>query len=239
MSYAIQTINLTKVFNTRSGLFNLFHGKNVTVVDNVNLQISKGELFGLLGKNGAGKTTLIKIFSTLILPTSGKVIINGFDIFKDEYKIKRSIGLITGEERSFYWRLTGRENLRFFSALLNLSCRETEERIEELTQLLSLNGFIDKRFDLYSTGMKQKLSIVRGLLHNPQILLIDELTKGLDPGISMEIRGWIKKLTRKGYTVIFVTHRIDEAEEICDRVGVMTDGRLDMIDDVKGIRRYF
>ncbi len=239
MSYAIQTINLTKIFNTRSGLFNLLSGEKVTAVDDINLQIRRGELFGILGENGAGKTTLIKIFSTLILPTSGKVIINGFDILKDEKKIKRSIGLVTGEERSFYWRLTGRQNLRFFAVLLDLSRNKTEERIEELTQLLSLRGFMDKRFDLYSTGMKQKLSIARGLLHNPRILFLDELTRSLDPGTSMDIRLWIKDLTRKGYTVIFVTHRVDEAEEICDRIGVMSDGKIDLLDNAKEIRNYF
>lgn len=149
MPLAIETISLTKKF------------KQTTACNQINLQVKKGEMFALIGPNGAGKTTLIKILCALLLPNSGKAYVNGFDVSENPFAVKNCIGLVTTEERSFYWRLTGRENLAFFGALNNLSNREVNKRIEELSPFLGLDGYLDKLVQDYSSGMRQKLSLAR------------------------------------------------------------------------------
>lgn len=230
--YAIETKNLGKRFllakSTRQFILNpLGKAKVVVAVNQVNLKIKKTELFALVGPNGAGKTTLIKMLACLILPSEGSAEVNGFDIVKEEMRVKSSIGLLTGEERSFYWRLTGRENLNFFATLYNLSREKAKQRIEQLTQLLRIEE-LDKRFLEYSTGMKQRLAIARSLLNDPAVLLMDEPTRQLDPIAAEDLRQLIKKrlVEQQRKTILFCTHNLSEAASLGSRIAIMDKGRL-------------
>lgn len=208
------------------GLTKEFRRKD-EVVCRVDMDIKKGGLFCLVGPNGAGKTTLIKMLCGLILPTSGEIIINGYDMAKEANKVKVSIGLVTGDERSFYWRLTGRQNMEFFAALYGLSLQAGKKRIRELFGILHIDE-PNKRFQEYASGVKQKLSIARALLSDPSILFIDELTKSLDPTSAMELRMLIKEtlVKKQGKTVFFSSHNLHEVEELADRIALMSEGRI-------------
>lgn len=194
-------------------------------LNNISFSLKEGRILGILGPNGAGKTTLLKIIATLILPDKGKVTINGCRLGIDDDKIKSYIGMVYSEERSFYWRLTGRQNLEFFAALHNL--KNTRDKIDKLLGLFKIN-YADKRFDSYSTGMKQKLSLIRGLLHEPQIILMDEPTRSLDYTTSLELRDFIKDILVKqqGKTVISTTHNMEEAAYFCDSFIILNKGEL-------------
>jgi ABC-2 type transport system permease protein len=196
-------------------------------VDGVTLSIKAGELFGLLGPNGAGKTTLIKVLCTLIQPTSGVATINGYDLTQ-EYRVKSSVGLMTSDERSFYWRLTGRQNLEFFGRLHHIPHEELGFRIEEAIDFSDLTPVADKRFNTYSTGMRQRLAIARAILHNPSILFLDEPARGLDPESIIRLHKLIRQelVDRKGITVFLTTHDLVEAESLCDRIALMNQGRI-------------
>ena len=231
MEYAIETFNLTKRFIPTRGFIDLLHPfrkKEVTALDDVNIKIRRGELFGILGPNGAGKTTLIKVLCTLILPTCGTAYINGYDTIKEEEKVKASIGLVTGEERSFYWRLTGRQNLYFFASLHNFSSSVAQKRVNNILNFVDLEDKADDKFHSYSTGMKQRMAIARGLLNDPAILFMDEPTKSLDPGAAQNLREFIKErlVKEQGKTVFLSTHHLEEAEQLCDRIAVINKGRI-------------
>lgn len=227
MEYAIEILNLTKKFQKtkrfRDIFMHPFRKKEILALDKVNLKIKKGELFGILGPNGAGKTTLIKILCTLILPTSGTAYINGYNIVEEEEQVKASIGLVTGEERSFYWRLTGRQNLEFFASLLGFNVQKAKKRVIEVLDIVGLKDKAEEKFQNYSTGMKQKMAIARGLINSPEILFMDEPTKSLDPSASHNLREFIKKKLVKehGKTVFLSTHHLDEAEHLCDRIAII------------------
>ena len=228
MDYAIETIGLTKDFISARSLLHPFRaGKRVRALNQVNLQIERGKVFALLGPNGAGKTTLIKVLCSLIIPDGGRARVNGYDIAKEEARVRQSIGLVTGEERGFYWRLTGRQNLQFFAALYNFSGKEAKERVAELLHFLGVEE-PDKRFQEYSTGIKQRLGIARSLLPNPQILFMDEPTKSLDPAAAVRLRNFVRgRLSReKGKTVFFTTHQTQEAEDLADRIAIMDKGEI-------------
>ena len=226
----LQTRNLTKEFIKRRGLSSLRHPlekKTFTAVRKVNLEVGRGEIFGLLGPNGAGKTTLTKMLCTLILPSSGTATIAGFDLIKQQDKVKSSIALISSEERSFYWRLSGRQNLDFFTSLRGIPKSEADRRIPEVLELVGMADAADRRFYEYSTGMKQRMALARGLLADPEIFFMDEPTKGLDPIATKQIHDFIKDhLVSRGKTVILATHHLVEAEEVCGRVGIMYDGEM-------------
>jgi len=184
-------------------------------------------LFCLVGTNGAGKTTLLKLLCNLILPTSGEIFINGYNVIKDSERTRSSIGLVTGDERSFYWRLTGKQNMKFFATFYNLSSYESRIKIDELFKLLHIEE-PDKRFQEYSSGIKQRLSIARALLNDSPVLFLDELTKGLDPASAKELRIFIKEtlVKEKKKTVFFSTHNLHEAEELADRIAFMRKGKI-------------
>lgn len=226
----LQTINLTKQFTKRKGLSSRrgFLDKVIfTAVRDINLSVERGEIFGLLGSNGAGKTTLTKMLCTLMLPTSGSATINGFDIVRQQNQVKRAIALISSEERSFYWRLTGRNNLKFFAALSGLSGKQARQRIDEVLEQIGMTDAADRRFQEYSTGMKQRMALARGLLADPEIFFMDEPTKGLDPVATKDLHDFIRnELTQQGKTVILATHQLVEAEEVCDRIGIMSHGEM-------------
>jgi ABC-2 type transport system ATP-binding protein len=197
-------------------------------VDGVSLQIEQGELFGILGQNGAGKTTLIKMLCTALLPTSGSATVAGYDVVREARHVRQAIGLVSGEERSFYWRLTGRQNLEFFAALYHVPPATARQRIDSLLNGVGLTADADRPFRTYSTGMRQKLAIARGLLNQPQVLFMDEPTRSLDPISAQNIRRFVADyiLGELGSTVILATHSMAEAEELCHRVALIRAGRV-------------
>lgn len=212
------------------------HTKPTRALDDISFSLKKGEILGVLGPNGAGKTTLLKIIATLVLPDQGKVTISGNRVGKNDEKIKSIIGLATSEERSFYWRLTGKQNLEFFASLYDLNKRQSESRIQHLLELFNLD-YIDKRFDSYSTGMKRRLSIVRALLHNPEILLLDEPTKSLDYNSACQLRNFVKKETLQGRTIICATHNMEEAEDLCNLFLILHEGRIYGLGTLEELRK--
>jgi ABC-type multidrug transport system ATPase subunit/ABC-type multidrug transport system permease subunit len=235
-SYAIQTFNLTKRFPEGERLMGLLPSRifGPPAVDGLNLAIHAGELFGLLGPNGAGKTTLVKMLATLVEPTSGDAVVCGYDL-GDHAAVKASIGLVTTDERSFFWRLSGRQNLAFFSALHGL---RDPARVDETLEQVGLEAVADRRFKEYSTGMRQRLAIARALLHRPSVLFLDEPTRGLDPpairSLHKLIRGELT--TGQGLTVLMTTHWLQEAESLCDRIAIMHRGRIRGIGTVDDLR---
>jgi ABC-2 type transport system ATP-binding protein len=232
MSYIVETFNLTKRFpqvkSYREMFIHPFRKKETTALESVSIKVRRGELFGILGPNGAGKTTLIKLLCTLILPNEGTAYINGYNVVEESEKVKASIGLITGEERSFYWRLTGKQNLQFFASLYNLSSYDAQERINRVLKLVDLQDKADDRFQSYSTGMKQRMAIARGLINDPEVLFMDEPTKGLDPIITQEIREFIAEtiVKEQGKTVFLATNNMQEAEQLCDRIAIINQGKV-------------
>lgn len=228
MNYAIETFALSKQFPAPTGWLGWLSRKEPPrpAVDSVDLAVRQGELFGLLGPNGAGKTTLIKLLTTLIAPSSGRAQIMGYDLRQDA-AIKACAGLATSDERSFYWRLSGRQNLEFFAALQNLPQAEIRYRVDEALAAVHMAESAQQRFQTYSTGMRQRLTIARALLHRPQLLFLDEPTKGLDPTAARQLQQLIRQLVEtQGLTVFLTTHILEEAEQICDRVAVMHRGRM-------------
>ena len=240
---AIITCELTKRFPRTSGYRDLLPFKKkqwVTAVEKVSLEIQPGELFGLLGPNGAGKTTLIKLLCCLVLPTSGNASIFGNDVQKKEQTVKRLVGLVNAEERSFYWRLTGRENLHFYTSLYQLPRQQAKQRINELLKVMDLEKDADRRFQNYSTGMKQKMAIIRGLLSEPKVIFVDEPTRSLDPVSAQAVRSFIReKATAEKKTVVLATHNLTEAEQLCDRLAIMDHGRVIALGSVKELRSVF
>jgi ABC-2 type transport system ATP-binding protein len=240
---AISIENLTKKFPRTSGYRDLLPFRErqwITAVKDVSLDINEGEFFGLLGPNGAGKTTLIKMLCSLVLPNSGMAQVFGHDILREEQAVKKIVGLVSSEERSFYWRLTGRENLQFYASLYQLSRRDARKRIEELLSMVELTGEADIRFHNYSTGMRQKLAIARGLLSEPRILFVDEPTRSLDPVSAQAVRSFLReKVAGEGKTVILATHNLNEAEQLCDRLAIMDHGRIIALGSVQELRSLF
>ena len=227
----IELKDITKTFVERSWRTLLLgkKPKRVRALNGVSLEVGPGEICGILGPNGAGKTTLIKILATLIIPDSGSAGICGYDLADQPQHVRRLIGLVNTSERSFYWRLTGRQNLHFFAALYNPpDSRKGRERIENLLDLVGLSDKADTPFMKYSTGQKQRMALIRALLSSPQVLLMDEPTNSLDPVAASEFREFTKKelKQRQGKTVLWCTHNLKEAEEVCDRLAIIHKGKV-------------
>lgn len=232
MTRAIDVEELTKRFRRLHGYRDLvtypWRSADLVAVDGISLAVERGELFGLLGQNGAGKTTLIRMLATTLLPTAGRALVEGHDVVRDPHAVRRHIGLITGEERSFYLRLTGRQNLEFFAALFRVTGAVARRRIEAMADRLDLAAHLDRPFNQYSSGMRQKLAIMRGLLTEPRVLFMDEPTRALDPISARMLRGFVVDhvIRELGCTVLLATHSIVEAEELCHRLALIRDGRL-------------
>ncbi len=211
----------------------------VQALRGVDFEVRPGETFGLLGPNGAGKTTLVKILSCLVLPDEGRAVVGGHDV-RDENRVKPLIGLVHSDERSFYWRLSGRENLRFFARLYDVRGRAVEGRIDALLRRVQMEDAADRRFSDYSSGMKQRLAIARALLHDPPILLMDEPTRSLDPAASLRLREFVatELHARDGKTILLATHNLREAEVLCDRVAILVKGTIRQIGTVPEVRRW-
>ncbi|MDG6950102.1 MAG: ABC transporter ATP-binding protein [Nitrososphaerota archaeon] len=196
----------------------------------IDFQIASGELFGLIGPNGAGKTTTIKILTTLLTPTGGDALILGLNVRKDLYEIRRRIGIVFGGERGLYNRVTAVDNLRYFSDLYGVDPRAAKERIPELLEIVGLAGREKERVEKYSRGMKQRLHIAKALVHDPELIFLDEPTIGLDPAGARDIRNMVRDLKAQGKTILLTTHYMFEAEELCQRVGVISKGKIVALD---------
>ncbi len=230
---ALECNNVVKIFRRGRG----FKRRSIRAVDGATITLHPGELFGLLGPNGAGKTTLVRCIATLLIPDAGTIKVLGRDAFKDSLFCRQRIGLLTSGERTLYWKLSARDNLKFFAALYGLMGKERDRRIDYLLELLDLKEVANERLERYSSGMKQKVSLARALLHNPELLLLDEPTLGLDPQFGRFIRQFIKEeLNQKqGKTILLTTHYMDEADELCERIAFINKGK---IVDIKSPQEY-
>ena len=236
---AIECENLRRTFVTSKGRLSFKKKKEIIALDDVNFSIKEGELFGLLGPNGAGKTTTTRILCTLLLPTSGTARILGYDVVKEARNVQRVVNMVAGGERMLYFRLTARENLEYFVELYNVPRKEVKERIDDLMGLVGLTDRQDEPVERFSKGMKQRLQIARGLINDPDVLLLDEPTLGLDVHIARDIRRFIQdELVRnRKKTVLLTTHYLYEAEEICDRVAFIHKGKIIAIDTPQNFKK--
>lgn len=203
----------------------------------IDLHFQQGDRVALLGPNGAGKTTLLKLIGGLLLPTEGEIRVNGFSTLRDNGPARRSVGFVMNEERSFFWRLTGRQNLEFFGALDNLQGRLLQARIDELIELVGLGDAAGKPFSNYSTGMKQRLAMARGLLADPDVLILDEPTRALDPLACEDLMELILQRIHAdaGKTLLIATHRFDEVRRLCEKVLVIHQGRIRSLDRLSNL----
>jgi len=221
----IQVKNLTKMF------------KNFTAVDSISFDVKKGEIFGLLGPNGAGKSTTIRMLCTLSRPTKGTATIGGYDIVKNDTEVRKLVGIVS-EKMIMYDRLTAKENLRFFGSLFGLPKDVLDKRISELLDLVQLTKWKDSLVGTFSTGMRQRMNVIRALLNMPQVLFLDEPTLGLDPQSTVEIREFIRKVNRENKTTILVTtHMMGEADLLCDRIGIIDHGKIAALDTSANLKR--
>jgi ABC-2 type transport system ATP-binding protein len=222
---AIQARGLVRTYKTSTGIFRR-RAVEVQAVRGVSFEVADGELFGLLGPNGAGKTTTIKMLITLLIPTEGSASVLGYDVVKDAREVRKRIGYVFGGDRGLYERLSALDNLRYFAELYAVPPAEQKRRIAELLDLVGLSGREKERVEGYSRGMRQRLHIARGLLHDPPVVFLDEPTIGVDPVGARELRRTIAGLTEAGKTVLLTTHYMFEADDLCDRMAVITRGEI-------------
>jgi ABC-2 type transport system ATP-binding protein len=221
----VEAHDLHRTYRTSTGTLQR-KWKNVEAVRGVSFAIEQGELFGLLGPNGAGKTTTIKMLITLLIPTKGTASVLGYDVVKDAREVRKRIGYVFGGERGVYERLSGYDNLRYFAELYGVPPHEIRPRIDFLLELVGLTGREQERTEGYSRGMKQRLHIARGLLHDPPVVFLDEPTIGLDPVGARELRATIASLAEAGKTILLTTHYMFEADALCDRIAVINRGEI-------------
>jgi ABC-2 type transport system ATP-binding protein len=196
-----------------------------TAVDNVSLRLGKGEFFGFLGLNGAGKTTTIKMMTGLFEPTSGSCLINGHNVHTEPMLAKRSTGYVP-DQPWLYDKLTGREFLYFIGGLFGMTAGVLKERIGEMVEGLEIGSFVDRRGEEFSLGMRQRVVLTAALLHDPQVLIIDEPLVGLDPRSARLIKDLLKKKTRQGTTVFMSSHLLEVVDELCDRIAIIKNGHI-------------
>jgi ABC-2 type transport system ATP-binding protein len=216
---AIETKNLSRTFNGRKA------------VQEVTIAVEEGEIFGLLGPNGAGKTTTIRMLTGQLRPTSGEATVTGCDIVRDRGRMKSKIGVVF-EYQNLYERMTGGENLRFAARLFG----SDERRVREMLERIELQDRANDPIRRYSNGMKQRLLIARALIHEPKILFLDEPTKGLDPTASRKIRDLVKELAEHGVTILLTTHYMEEADQLCDHLAFLNEGRIVAMDTPQNLK---
>jgi ABC-2 type transport system ATP-binding protein len=221
----VEAIDLHRTYRTTTGTFRR-RSLEVEAVRGVSFEIREGELFGLLGPNGAGKTTTIKMLITLLIPTSGQARVLGRDVVEDARWVRERIGYVFGGDRGLYERLSALDNLRYFAELYGVEPKRQRSRIDELLELVGLEGREKERVEGYSRGMRQRLHIARGLLHDPPVIFLDEPTIGVDPVGARELRATIGNLKASGKTVLLTTHYMFEADALCDRIAVVAKGRI-------------
>lgn len=238
MNYAVETFDLNRTFKVRKSKKNENNNLVIALKD-VNLKINQGELFGVLGPNGAGKTTLIKILSTLLLPTSGTALVDGIDVIRYPEQVRKRINMVTGGEHSGYGILTVRETLWMFSQFYGISKKVALKRIDEMLELLDMEKFAKTKINKLSSGMRQKMNIIRGFVCDPKILFLDEPTLGLDVQISRDVRkyikSWVKSNSEK--TILLTTHYMAEADELCDRLAIIDQGRCLACDSPTSLKK--
>ena len=218
---------LKEKIKEKSGLFGRKQKRVIHAVKDISLEIPQEKIIGVLGINGAGKTTTIRMLASIIAPTSGSLTMNGVDAVKNHLWIKERINVISGGERNLYWRLTAKENLRYFGSLYGLSGDDLNKRIAYLLRTVGLEEAANVPVERYSKGMKQRLQIARGLINDPIYLFMDEPTLGLDIVIAKEIRNLVSDLAHKeGRGILLTTHYISEAEELCDYIYILDKGRI-------------
>ena len=232
---AIEVKNLRRTFTSNIGVIKRTT-REIVAVEDISFDIREGELFGLLGPNGAGKTTTTKMLTTLLIPTSGSAAVQGFDVVTQAEAVRRRIGFIFGGERGLYWRLTGIDNLRYFASLYGVDPDLTRKRIDYLLEMVGLQGRGDEKVQGYSRGMKQRLHVARTLLHNPDVLFLDEPTLGLDPVGAREFRQVILNLQSEKKTILLTTHYMFEADALCDRIAIINNGRIIALDTPGGLK---
>jgi ABC-2 type transport system ATP-binding protein len=237
MDFAIQTSQLSRIYKIRGGKKS--EPRQLLALQDVNLEVRQGELFGLLGPNGAGKTTLIKILTTLLAPTSGWARVAGFDVVKEADKVRPRINMVSGGESSGYGLLTVRENLWMFSQFYGIPSAVANQRIRQLLEIVGLADRINTKSSDLSTGLRQKMNIVRGFLTDPDVLFLDEPTLGLDVGASREVRRFIRRWVDENptRTILLTTHYMVEADELCDRVAIINKGRVLACDTPATLKR--
>ena len=221
----IEVADVRRTYRWRSGAFRR-RVVETHALQGISFEVERGELFGLLGPNGAGKTTTIKILTTLLLPNSGSVRVLGLDAVTQYRQLRRRIGYVFGGDKGLYDRISALDNLRFFADVYRVPLRAKQARIEELLEIVGLRGRERERVETYSRGMRQRLHIARGLLHDPEVLFLDEPTIGLDPVGARELRETVANLQRAGKTILLTTHYMLEADELCDRIAIITGGRI-------------
>ena len=237
MDAVIEVRDLKRIYRTKIGVLRR-KVKEVLAVDGIDFSVSQGELFGLLGPNGAGKTTTIKMLTTLLTPTAGQARVLGYDVVQEASQIRPRIGFIFGGERGLYWRLSGYDNLVYFANLYHIPPDVRKRRISYLLELVGLEGREDEKVQGYSRGMKQRLHIARVLLHDPQVLFLDEPTMGLDPVGARELREAIRNLQTKEKTILLTTHYMFEADAMCQRIAVINHGKIVALDTPSGLKRH-
>ncbi len=221
----VDKVSKTYTVRKRKGIFRS-EKDFVQALKNVSLEVEEGEIFGLLGPNGAGKTTLIKILTTLILPSSGSVWVNGYEVSKHENEVRASVGCMLMGERGLYWKLTGRENLEYFGALYHLAPPLRKKKTTEILDWIKLEDIADRTVETYSSGQKMKLAFGKSLINDAPLLVLDEPTNTLDLPSASELRAIVRQLNDQGKTVIYTTHIMAEAEMLCDRVAIIDRGEL-------------
>jgi ABC-2 type transport system ATP-binding protein len=214
---AIETEGLTRTFGKRGA---------TAALRGVDLRVHRGELFGLLGPNGAGKTTTVKILTTLLLPTAGRAAVAGCDVVTGTASVRRRIGYVLGGDRGLYDRLSAVDNMRYFADLYGVPWRVQRARIGELLEQTGLGDAARRRVETFSRGMKQRLHIARALVHDPEVLFLDEPANGLDPLGARQLRTLVRGLADAGRTVLLTTHQLTEADELCDRIAVIVGGAV-------------
>jgi ABC-2 type transport system ATP-binding protein len=234
---AIEVSHLRRTFKSSIGVIKR-STKEIVAVDDVSFEIQEGELFGLLGPNGAGKTTTVKMLTTLLIPTAGSASVKGFDVVDQADEVRKRIGFIFGGERGLYWRLSGIDNLRYFASLYSIDPDVTKKRIPYLLDMVGLNGRGDEKVQGYSRGMKQRLHVARTLLHDPDVLFLDEPTLGLDPVGAREFRQVILNLQSEKKTILLTTHYMFEADALCDRIAVINHGCIIALDTPGGLKTH-
>lgn len=235
---AIQTKNLGRIYKLR-GPKRKGDAKELIALEDVNLEVPSGELFGLLGPNGAGKTTLIKILATLLLPTRGVALVDGLDVARDVQEIRRRISMVSGGETSGYGLLTVEENLWMFSRFYGLDNATAKKRIDQMMEIVGIADRRRTKISDLSTGLRQKMNFIRGFISDPSIVFLDEPTLGLDVTAAREVRQFVKQWMRdsQGGTVLLTTHYMAEADELCDRLAIVDRGRILACDTPENLKR--
>ena len=233
----IEARELRKEFVTKKGPPFKRQREIVKAVDGISFDIQRGEIFSLLGPNGAGKTTAIKMLATLLIPTSGTARVKGFDIVKDDFQVRKVMTAVLPGERTLYWKLTVRENLQYFGSLYGLRRKYVNQKIEELLRFFGIEEKRTTLVERLSTGQRQKVVLSRALLPDPEVILLDEPTLGLDPTAAVSLRQMIKRIAEQGKTILLTTHYMCEADELSSRVAIIDNGKFVCLDTPAALKK--